>query len=371
MENLDAVKLIEEEISSDKGKRELKKPVEYPSHMQLGSIIAQNQKDLIKAIGSKNRAKEIADIITGSYAENPQLCKLITSSLDLDRLDYLARDSQATGVPFGRIDINYLLNNIRLRYEELGILEKAIPAAEQFLLARYFMYRCVYYHKTTYGMEEACRQLLRRIRDKKINNRGQYDIAVDGNEVKEIAKSPEKLAQFTDAYIDKVVQKAVYDKDKAIKELAKSIQSRIPPKLLKEVCVFSESNKKDAKEVVFSNKCKYELQGLAEKFGIDLRQFMFCSLKPIFLEKDPRRYTASEFRNLDNQIGESDEEKEKLRIFEDKEEKSKSLMEIDYSIISKCKGLSFRIYRLYVIYNDKNRKEVVEKLKEEVKDWEK
>ena len=44
----------------------------------------------------------------------------------------------------------------------IGIDWTALPAAEQFLFARYFMYRTVYYHKTTFGMEETFRQLLRR-----------------------------------------------------------------------------------------------------------------------------------------------------------------------------------------------------------------
>jgi hypothetical protein len=72
----------------------------------------------------------------------------------MDRLDYLLRDSNATGVPCGQIDINYLLNSLRVSEKGmLGISEKAIPAAEQFLFARYFMHQAVYFHKTTVAIE--------------------------------------------------------------------------------------------------------------------------------------------------------------------------------------------------------------------------
>ena len=81
----------------------------------------------------------------------------------MDRLDYLLRDARAAGVPYGDIDLNYLLNNIRISPKGmLGVdAEGGSAAAEHFLLSRVFMHRVVYYHKTTYGFEEACRQLLR------------------------------------------------------------------------------------------------------------------------------------------------------------------------------------------------------------------
>ena len=86
----------------------------------------------------------------------------------MDRLDYLLRDSQAAGVPYGSIDLNYLLNSLRVSPNGLlGVDEKAMPAAEQYLFARYFMHRTVYWHKTTCAFEGAARQLIRRIRDEK------------------------------------------------------------------------------------------------------------------------------------------------------------------------------------------------------------
>jgi len=96
---------------------------------------------LIKAIGSKARAERVADLFSRGKAANPQLSKLISSSFDMDRLDYLIRDSRAAGVPYGLVDINYLLNSLGVSPSGLvGVSAKALPAAEQFLFARYFMH---------------------------------------------------------------------------------------------------------------------------------------------------------------------------------------------------------------------------------------
>jgi uncharacterized protein len=368
MEKIDSVKFIEEHISNVTGKKRLKKPVEYPSHTELGALIVQNQKDLIEAIGGKSKAKEIADLFTGSYAENPQLCKLITSSLDLDRLDYLVRDSWAAGVPFGRIDINYLLNNLKRSPQGmLGISEGALPAVEQFLLARFFMHRCVYYHKTTYGMEEACRQLLRRIRDK-----GKYGIATDGSEIEEITKSQERLSEFTDSYVDNIIKQAVADDDKIISSLASSIQKRKPPKLLKEVCIFHGIGEDNHKGKIFERNCKDRILELSKKVHLPIELFIFCS-KSIRLEKDLIRHTVGELESISQTELEKErrDEDDIIRVFENGSKEPKSLLNIEHSIISKFANLSFTMYRLYVVYNKKDRIKVTNKLKEKVKDWDK
>src|SRR5260370_11321835 len=108
MEKVDKVQLTEDLLAgsqifhADRPK--------YPDHEEVGEIIVTHQQDLIHAIGSLERAKRIAELFTRKTAADPQLSKLIHSSLDMDRLDYLLRDARAAGVPYGEIDLNYLLN---------------------------------------------------------------------------------------------------------------------------------------------------------------------------------------------------------------------------------------------------------------------
>src|SRR5205823_5348532 len=103
---------------------------------------------------------------------------------------------------------------------------------EHFLLSRVFMHRVVYYHKTTYGFEEACRQLLRRVRD---SNRYEDLLAKDGNRVQEICGGAD-IRGFTDDYVDRVIYKAVKeDQDPIIPILAACLVERRPPRLLVEI----------------------------------------------------------------------------------------------------------------------------------------
>lgn len=116
----------------------------YPGHEELGRYILLNQEDIRTAIGGEERAKKVGELFSRTTATDQQLSKLIHSSLDMDRLDYLLRDARAAGVPYGEIDINYILNNIRISPKGvLGVESKALAAAEHFLLARQFMHRVV------------------------------------------------------------------------------------------------------------------------------------------------------------------------------------------------------------------------------------
>ena len=77
---------------------------------------------------------------------------LIGGDIDIDRIDYLLRDSYHTGVAYGSIDYNRLIRCIVLFEEgkpKLGILEKGVVAAESLLIARYQMYTSVYMHPTS------------------------------------------------------------------------------------------------------------------------------------------------------------------------------------------------------------------------------
>lgn len=86
---------------------------------------------------------------------------LVSGTLDVDRLDYLARDSQFCGVPYGRCDAAMLIRSLRLgtisgdespTYLDLVLTEKTVPAFEDFLWSRYQMFAQVYNHKTNVAL---------------------------------------------------------------------------------------------------------------------------------------------------------------------------------------------------------------------------
>ncbi len=366
LEGVGTVHLLEERVRREPATEKRKLVLApYPDHVSLGALIVTTQQDVIDAIGGEAKAKQVADLFSGQEVEKSKLSKLVSSSLDLDRLDYLQRDSYATGLPYGRVDLNYLLNSLRGNSEgDIGVHERAIPAVEHFLLARFFMYRTVYFHRTTVAIEEACRQLLKRLRDA-----GKYGVPPDGETIKAMVASND-LHTFTDAYVDAIVGQAVSDSDDVISSLASSIRSRNPPKLLKEVCVLEDGRDDVHCGSVFKGRCFRELADVADRRGIPLGRFLFCEL-PVGLEKQVSRYTASEYdRASTEEIKRGIREESGLvRIFMEGDSSPKSLLEIPYSIIRKLAGHVFRMYRLYFVEGRNNASSPVEELRSLVADW--
>jgi HD superfamily phosphohydrolase len=291
-EKVHKVKLTEEFVEEDMTNGQSTEEIrvaqsgpKYPDHEEVGKLIVTSHDDLIEAIGGQDRARRIADLFSGSSVENQQQSKLIHSSFDMDRLDYLLRDSHATGVPYGRIDLNYLLNNLQVSpMGMVGISERALPAVEHMLLGRFYMHRTVYFHKTTFGLEQACAQLLRRLSLRHTNGQDSYEMPKDGNAVRSIVTS-EELSRFDDAFVDRIIHKACSDEDVTISALANTIASRRPPKLLKEVNVIHPNRDSTPAEIaVFRNNCKNKLRTLADEYDVPLGQFLFCETKPLRLE---------------------------------------------------------------------------------------
>lgn len=359
MELVDRVTLTEDAVDGSGTRTVPTQGENYPEHEELGRLILENQKDLRAAVGGKQRAQDIGALFSRTEAADQQISKLIHSSLDMDRLDYLLRDARAAGVPYGEIDINYLLNNIRVSPQgALGVEYKALAAAEHFLLARLYMHRVVYYHKTTYALEEACRQLLRRVRDV-----GKYGIAPDGTAIEKMCKGRE-LSDFTDEYVDRIVRQAVQDEDPVVRALAHCITSRRPPKLLVEVSGLSEKLKPGVTASVFRTNCVARLGALAQRFDLPLGQFLLCSPKPIKIEERGPLFSPEEVRQL------IPEEREQLiKVFTSASDEPRPIVEVDDTVITHLAKYQFAICRLYLADLSPKACERLPAIKEEVQSW--
>lgn len=100
-------------------------------------------------------------IFTGTYPKK-FLHQLVSSQLDMDRLDYLMRDSFFTGVADGVINANRIINMLTVVDDELVVEEKGIYSIEKFILARRLMYWQVYLHKTVLAADFMLSHVLRR-----------------------------------------------------------------------------------------------------------------------------------------------------------------------------------------------------------------
>jgi len=92
--------------------------------------------------------KRIVEIIRGDLHQQPFLSQLLHSAIDVDQLDYLMRDAYYTGVSYGIIDLQRLLQTITIHDEKLAVDRKGVSVVENILMARGLMYSSVYFHKT-------------------------------------------------------------------------------------------------------------------------------------------------------------------------------------------------------------------------------
>lgn len=103
-------------------------------------------------------------IFRGEY-HKPYLTQLVSSQLDMDRMDYLNRDSYFTGVSEGVIGYHRLIKMLTVHEGELVVEEKGIYSIERFLTARRLMYWQVYLHKTVLAAELMLIKTMERAKD--------------------------------------------------------------------------------------------------------------------------------------------------------------------------------------------------------------
>jgi HD superfamily phosphohydrolase len=104
------------------------------------------------------------NIFKGNYHRN-FFCQLISGQLDLDRMDYLNRDSFFTGVSEGVISFDRIIKMFNIVDDQLVIEEKGIYSIEKFLIARRLMYWQVYLHKTVISAEQLLVKILERAKE--------------------------------------------------------------------------------------------------------------------------------------------------------------------------------------------------------------
>jgi len=109
-----------------------------------------------------NGRLDLAIRIFKNQYEKKFLHQLVSSQLDMDRMDYLKRDSFFTGVVEGNIGTDRLIKMLDVNNDELAIEAKGIYSVEKFLLARRLMYWQVYYHKTVIASENYLVNILQR-----------------------------------------------------------------------------------------------------------------------------------------------------------------------------------------------------------------
>jgi hypothetical protein len=124
-------------------------PLEAHESLTARIILSEPVKSLAAAAGADPAlcAAIVDTKLPGSGAELLFYRKLLSGCLDPDKLDYLNRDAQCCGVPYGAQDVDFILSRLHPHAERgVDIDSRGIPSVESILFSKYLMYRTVYWH---------------------------------------------------------------------------------------------------------------------------------------------------------------------------------------------------------------------------------
>lgn len=188
------------------------------------------------------------------------LNQLVSSQLDIDRLDYIKRDSFYTGVVEGNIGSDRLINMLNISGNQLVAEEKAIYSIEKFLISRQFMYWQVYLHKTVVIAEKMLLNFFKR--HKYLQKCGNNDTI--NNKFKELLSAKLSIesklkifAEIDDSDIFQLLKESMSSKDFVLSKLSKMLLSR-------ELLKIEFSDKKFNKALIFNHTKNFK-----KKYGVN------------------------------------------------------------------------------------------------------
>jgi len=245
-------------------------------HEELTKYVIEKT-SLHDLLDEKFNTKEIVDIINGRGHLGP----IISGELDVDRMDYLLRDSHNTGVAYGVIDYERIISNLKLD-DGLVLDIKGVQAAEGALVSRYFMYPSVYQHHTTRIVNSMFRRALKREIDSgKINENDMY--------------------KYDDADIISLFRTS---DDEIVRDMINRLDNRIIPKRVKTIRLDNFKNPEKLYKIDQKALRKAE-EEIAEDFDMD-KNYVFINIAeyPRFDEMktqvnvDEKLYPLTEISNI-------------------------------------------------------------------------
>jgi len=121
---------------------------------EIGQVLRSHSREL---------PQRVASIVEGTFKPSA-LAQLVSSQLDVDRMDYLLRDSLMTGAKYGLFDLEWIINALQIDEpgDRIYVAARGVFAVEEYLQARYYMFRQVYFHRTLRSAEAVLRSALHR-----------------------------------------------------------------------------------------------------------------------------------------------------------------------------------------------------------------
>lgn len=210
------------------------------------------------------------------------IANVVSSDLDADRIDYLIRMAHHAGLPYGALDLEYLLSQISRDVDgRICLTEKALRAADHLLISRVFAYQQVPYHKTVVALESMLEHVLKDLLDDKLLDCSRSVIA------KRISEG--SWAEFDDAYVLGQIRLARASADKGSSKWlrADAVLSRKPPKLLAEKESWGERTKTASDLAKDERIVQDQLPKWVAKFGIEADRWIVWTKNQVATKTSP------------------------------------------------------------------------------------
>lgn len=236
--------------------------------------------------------EHVKDLILGGYSPKPYLSKIINGQLDVDRLDYLLRDSHYAGVTYGKFDLDRIISQLCVVDNQFVVLEGGYEAVEQMLFARYQMYQQVYFHKTKRAFELMLWQC-----GKILNNIGKLEIP----SLKDL-KTPDGQNTFLQCndrwFLNKIFQNSNPSKVQTIADMIKNRKPyyEIYSPTINRIAPTSEKLK-SGNSILVLEKIQNNLKKKLKKLGIEDHEFLID-----MTERSPYNLTPYTLEHEENSI---------------------------------------------------------------------
>ena len=210
-------------------------------------------------------APQAVERLVRGHSPIRHLARAVSGTFDVDRCDYLLRDSHMTGVRYGLLDLDWLLEALRLHVvagDTAATLavdgEKGLTAVEGFFLGRLYMYRQVYLHKAVRAAEAVLRALFRRLidLDPQPGTPPGLEQMLRGNQV-----SVPTYLSLDDQAVDGALRTYRYGPDTVLRDLADRLTAR---RLFKTLPLKTHAPLEEIQDVLF---------GVVREQGVDPRYY--------------------------------------------------------------------------------------------------
>ena len=174
---------------------------------------------------SDTLATDIASVISHDN-KFPLIESLVSSQLDVDRMDYLSRDAYFTGAAYGHIDYFRILRSMKIVNNKVCVRASGVHSIESYLMSRYHMYFQVYYHPVARSYVAILEKLYKRVSDlvaagKKIDAPIETFLKVINNN-----SDVEAYIDLDDAYVNGFIKQFTKSSDEILKKLALCFENR-------------------------------------------------------------------------------------------------------------------------------------------------